>query len=46
MTPSAHNTAADTPTAAPINPAAPTDADAAPWNDFDIIVVGAGHAGC
>ena len=46
MTPSAHNTAADTPTAAPINLAAPTDADAAPWNDFDIIVVGAGHAGC
>lgn len=40
------DTAADTPTAAPINPAAPTDADAAPWNDFDIIVVGAGHAGC
>lgn len=40
------DTVADTPTAAPINPDVAADADAAPWNDFDIIVVGAGHAGC
>ena len=58
MTPSAHNTAADTPTAttaASINSNATADntttvvstnSDTAPWNDFDIIVVGAGHAGC
>lgn len=40
------DTAADTPTATSINPKVAADADAAPWNDFDIIVVGAGHAGC